>query len=332
MQDQKEKDEAVKSTAGEPQTAAAEGSAATTEAPRNPNMKWYIIHSYSGFERKVKESLESRVAAFGLQDKIGKVLIPTESVTEVRGGKKYTSERMFYPGYVLVEMDMDDHVWHVVKSTPRVTGFVGTGQQPTPLSDEEVQHIVYKVADSREKPKLNVKFEKQESVRITEGPFASFTGIVDEVNEDRETLKVMVTIFGRSTPVELEFYRGGAAENCDHHFQRFAVFVHFVDDASEAGERAFGDADRFLLLELDIELRLLAAVGDLVDDVLHFFIGKRRGLLTGADESGDARRGLHHMPDVIVHVHFNQHVAGIEHALGGVLLAAAHFGDRLGRD
>jgi len=182
---------------------AAETPAA--ETPRNPNMKWYIIHSYSGFERKVKESLESRVVAFGLQEKIGRVLIPTESVTEVRGGKKYTSERMFYPGYVLVEMDMDDHVWHVVKSTPRVTGFVGTGQQPTPLSDEEVQHIVYKVADSREKPKLKVKFEKNETVRITEGPFATFQGVVDEVNEDRETLKVMVTIFGRSTPVELEF-------------------------------------------------------------------------------------------------------------------------------
>ena len=175
------------------------------EPPRNPNMKWYIIHAYSGFERKVRESLESRVQAFGLQDKIGKVLIPTESVTEVRGGKKYTSERMFYPGYVLVEMDMDDHVWHVVKSTPRVTGFVGTGQQPTPLSDEEVNHIVYKVADSREKPKLKVKFEKGETVRIGEGPFATFTGVVDDVNEDRETLKVMVTIFGRSTPVELEF-------------------------------------------------------------------------------------------------------------------------------
>jgi transcription termination/antitermination protein NusG len=175
------------------------------EPARNPSMKWYIIHAYSGFERKVKESLESRVQAFGLQSKIGKVLIPTESVTEVRGGKKYTSERMFYPGYVLVEMDMDDHVWHVVKSTPRVTGFVGTGQQPTPLSDEEVNHIVYKVADSREKPKLKVKFEKGETVRIGEGPFATFTGVVDDVNEDRETLKVMVTIFGRSTPVELEF-------------------------------------------------------------------------------------------------------------------------------
>jgi len=183
----------------------ADGTATATEAPRNPNMKWYIIHSYSGFERKVKESLESRVQAFGLQDKIGKVLIPTESVTEVRGGKKYTSERMFYPGYVLVEMDMDDHVWHVVKATPRVTGFVGTGQQPTPLSAEEVNHIVYKVADSKEKPKLKVKFEKNETVRISEGPFATFTGVVDEVNEDRETLKVMVTIFGRSTPVELEF-------------------------------------------------------------------------------------------------------------------------------
>jgi transcriptional antiterminator NusG len=198
----KEKTESAAADASQPAPPAAE---AASEPARNPNMKWYIIHAYSGFERKVRESLESRVQAFGLQDKIGKVLIPTESVTEVRGGKKYTSERMFYPGYVLVEMDMDDHVWHVVKSTPRVTGFVGTGQQPTPLSDEEVNHIVYKVADSREKPKLKVKFEKGEQVRIGEGPFATFTGVVDDVNEDRETLKVMVTIFGRSTPVELEF-------------------------------------------------------------------------------------------------------------------------------
>ena len=197
-----EKNQTAAGTADETQAASAESAAAI---PRNPNMKWYIIHAYSGFERKVKESLESRVQAFGLGEKIGKVLIPTESVTEVRGGKKYTSERMFYPGYVLVEMDMDDNVWHVVKSTPRVTGFVGTGQQPTPLSDEEVQHIVYKVADSREKPKLKVKFEKNEKVKITEGPFATFDGIVDDVNEDKETVKVMVTIFGRSTPVELEF-------------------------------------------------------------------------------------------------------------------------------
>ena len=186
---------------GEPEAGAQPGS--TENA--NPNMKWYIIHTYSGFEKKVRESLESRIIAFGLQEKIGKVLIPTEPVTEVRAGKKYTVERMFYPGYVLVQMDMDDHVWHVVKSTPRVTGFVGTGQQPTPLSEEEVNQIVYRVNVGKDKPKIKVKFEKSETVRITDGPFANFNGIVDEVNEDRETLKVMVTIFGRATPVELEF-------------------------------------------------------------------------------------------------------------------------------
>ena len=189
---------------GSEEQLPAEGSF-MPEPPRNPNMKWYIIHSYSGFERKVKESLESRIQAFGLQEKIGRVLIPTESVTEVRGGKKYTSERMFYPGYVLVEMDMDDQVWHVVKSTPRVTGFVGTANDPTPLSQDEVNQIVYRVNVGKDKPRIKVKFEKNETVRITDGPFANFNGTVDEVNEDRETLKVMVTIFGRATPVELEF-------------------------------------------------------------------------------------------------------------------------------
>jgi transcription termination/antitermination protein NusG len=191
----------------------AEGAATADAPPQNPNMKWYIIHTYSGFERKVKESLESRIIAFGLQEKIAGVLIPMEPVTEVRGGKKYTTERMFYPGYVLVQMDLTgfrsggegDHVWHVVKSTPRVTGFVGTANDPTPLSPEEVNQIVFRVAEGKERPRLKVKYEKNESVRITEGPFATFTGIVDEVNEDRETLKIMVTIFGRSTPVELGF-------------------------------------------------------------------------------------------------------------------------------
>ncbi len=175
------------------------------EAPRNPNMKWYIIHSYSGFERKVKESLESRVQAFGLHDKVGKVVIPTEPVTEVRNGKKYTVERAFLPGYVLVEMDLDDNVWHVVKATPRVTGFLGTGHEPSPLNEEEVNQIIHRVATGKDKPRLKVKFERNESVRISEGPFANFEGTVDEVNEERETLKVMVKIFGRSTPVELEF-------------------------------------------------------------------------------------------------------------------------------
>src|SRR3954471_22045517 len=191
----------------------AEGEQAPPPENTNPNMKWYIIHSYSGFERKVKESLESRVQAFGLGEKIGKVVIPTEPVTEIRNGKKYTVERMFYPGYVLVQMDLTgfrtggegDHVWHVVKSTPRVTGFVGTANEPTTLSPIEVNQIVFRVAEGKEKPKLKVKFEKNEAVRISEGPFATFTGIVDDINEDKETLKVMVTIFGRSTPVELGF-------------------------------------------------------------------------------------------------------------------------------
>jgi len=187
------------------QATGGENAAPQMPQPTNPNFKWYIIHTYSGFEKKVKESLESRVQAFGLQEKIGRVEIPTETVTQIRGGKKYTSEQMFYPGYVLVEMDLNDDVWHVVKATPRVTGFLGGGQHPAPLSDEEVNQIVYRVSSGRDKPKLRVKFEKNESVRITEGPFANFNGLVDEVNEDRETLKVMVTIFGRSTPVELEF-------------------------------------------------------------------------------------------------------------------------------
>ena len=168
-------------------------------------MQWYIIHTYSGFEKKVKESLESRVAAFGLQDKIGQVLIPTEDVVEVRGGKKVVSPRMFYPGYVLVEMEMDDYTWHVVRSTPRVTGFVGTGQTPSPLSDDEVQNILHRAATPSDRPKPKLVFERNEQVRIVDGPFANFTGVVEEVNADRSTLKVSVTIFGRSTPVELDF-------------------------------------------------------------------------------------------------------------------------------
>src|SRR5574340_181005 len=205
MAEEQVKNESAAETPVETGESTPPEAAGAMAAPVNPNMKWYIVHTYSGFERKVRESLESRIKAFGLEGRIGRVLIPTEPVTEVRGGKKYTTERMFYPGYVLVEMDMDDQVWHVVKSTPRVTGFVGTGQQLTPLSDDEVNQIVYRVAESKEKPKLKVKFEKNESVRITDGPFQNFTGVVDEVNEDRETLKVMVTIFGRATPVELEF-------------------------------------------------------------------------------------------------------------------------------
>jgi transcription termination/antitermination protein NusG len=171
----------------------------------NDRFKWYIIHAYSGFERKVKESIEGRVEAFGLQNRIGRVMIPTEPVTEVVNGKKRTIERVFLPGYVLVEMDLDNDLWHVMKNTPRVTGFLGTGDKPVALSEQEVSSILFRTDVSKDKPRMKIKFEKNESVRITDGPFANFNGVVDEVNEDRETLKVMVTIFGRSTPVELEF-------------------------------------------------------------------------------------------------------------------------------
>jgi len=166
---------------------------------------WYIVHTYSGFENKVKESLEERVKAYNLEAKVGEVLIPTEDVVEMRAGKKVVTSKRFFPGYILVEMDMTDDAWHVVKNTPKVTGFVGAGAKPTPLSKEEVEQILDQVKTPAEKPKPKYMFEKGEQVRINEGPFTSFNGVVDEVNLDKNTLKVMVTIFGRSTPVELDF-------------------------------------------------------------------------------------------------------------------------------
>ncbi len=175
------------------------------EPPVNANFKWYIIHAYSGFERKVRESLESRITAFGLQNRIGRIMIPTEPVTELRNGKKYTIERVFLPGYVLVEMELDNDLWHVIKNTPRVTGFLGTGDSPVALSEQEVSSILFRSDVSKDKPATKIKFEKGEQVRINEGPFANFNGAVDDVNEDKQTLKVMVSIFGRSTPVEIEF-------------------------------------------------------------------------------------------------------------------------------
>src|SRR3982074_3172477 len=173
--------------------------------PVNENFKWYIIHAYSGFERKVRESLESRITAFGLQNKIGRIMIPTEPVTELRNGKKYTIDRVFLPGYVLVEMDLDNDLWHVIKNTPRVTGFLGTGDNPVALSEQEVSSILFRSDAAKDKPSMKVKFEKGEQVRINEGPFANFTGAADDINEDKQALKVMVSIFGRSTAVEIEF-------------------------------------------------------------------------------------------------------------------------------
>ena len=167
--------------------------------------QWYIVHTYSGFENKVSESLQQRVQAYGLQQDIGDVLVPTEDVVEMSGGKKVVSTKRFFPGYILVEMNMSDDAWHVVKNTPKVTGFVGAGSKPTPLTKEEVDHILHQVTVAAEQPKPKYTFDKGDQVRINEGPFTSFNGIVDDVNLDRNTLKVMVTIFGRSTPVELDF-------------------------------------------------------------------------------------------------------------------------------
>ncbi|MGD0921468.1 MAG: transcription termination/antitermination protein NusG [Terriglobia bacterium] len=168
---------------------------------------WYIIHTYSGFEKKVAETLKSRVEAAGLQEHFGDVMIPTEDVIELRAGKRVVTPRLFYPGYVLVEMDMNNDTWHMVRSTPRVTGFVGSGQMPAPLTPEEVDRILHRVEVAAEHPKPRLKFDKGENVKITDGPFKDFTGMVDEINDDRSTLRVMVTIFGRSTPVELDFYQ-----------------------------------------------------------------------------------------------------------------------------
>ena len=166
---------------------------------------WYIIHAYSGFENKVAESLRTRSEAFGFATRLGQILIPTEEVVELRNGKKVTSKRLLYPGYVLVEMEMDDELWHAVKSTPRVTGFVGGGTKPVPLTADEVNSVLYRQASSAERPRPKMTFEKSETVKIVDGPFTNFSGKIDEVNGDRNTLRVMVTIFGRSTPVELDF-------------------------------------------------------------------------------------------------------------------------------
>lgn len=184
----------------------AEASVEPGEAvPEGPAMNWYIIHTYSGFENKVAESLKARASAYGFMNKVGQVLIPTEEVVELKNGKKVTSKRLLYPGYVMVQIAMDDELWHQVKNTPRVTGFVGGGNTPVPLSADEVNSILYRQQSSAERPRPKMTFEKNENVRIVDGPFTNFSGKIDEINSERNTLRVMVTIFGRSTPVELDF-------------------------------------------------------------------------------------------------------------------------------
>ena len=170
------------------------------------SLRWYIVHAYSNFEHKVKASLEERIERMGLQGKFGEILVPTEEVVEMKEGQKRRSERKFFPGYVLVQMEMDDNTWHLVKDVPKVMGFIGgTSNRPAPISDKEADKILQRVQEGVEKPKPKVLFEPGEVVRVTEGPFADFNGVVEEVNYEKSRLRVAVLIFGRSTPVELEF-------------------------------------------------------------------------------------------------------------------------------
>ena len=168
--------------------------------------RWYVVQTYSGFENQVKRSLEERIRHSGMEDKFGEVLVPTEEVIEMRDGQKRKSERKFFPGYVLVQMEMDEGTWHLVKSAPKVLGFIGgTSDRPAPISDREVEVILNRVQEGAEKPRPKVLFEPGEVVRIIEGPFNDFDGVVEEVDYDKSRLRVSVSIFGRSTPVELEF-------------------------------------------------------------------------------------------------------------------------------
>ena len=168
--------------------------------------RWYVVHAYSGFEKSVQRALDERIQRQGMQDVFGRVLVPVEEVVELKLGQKSISERKFFPGYVLVEMEMNDESWHLVKSTPKVTGFVGgSANKPTPISEKEVAKIMQQMQDGVEKPRPKVLFEPGEIVRVKDGPFTDFHGSVEQVNYEKNRLRVAVTIFGRSTPVELEF-------------------------------------------------------------------------------------------------------------------------------
>lgn len=166
---------------------------------------WYVVHTYSGFEKFVAESIKQKAIELNIEDQIGKIIIPTEGVVEIKDGKKVVSTKRSYPGYILINMEMNDENWLIIRETPKVTGFVGSGKKPSPLSKEEVSQIFEHMETTSEKPKPKHSFVKGEAVRIIDGPFFNFNGIVEEVNLERNRLKVLVTIFGRSTPVELEF-------------------------------------------------------------------------------------------------------------------------------
>ncbi len=168
-------------------------------------VKWYVLHVYSGFEKKVKQSIEEQAKQAGMEDKIIQVLVPSEDVVEVRRGAKVHSERKFFPGYVLIQMDMVDQAWHLIQNTPKVSGFLGSKDRPTPIREAEAQRIMNQVQEGVDRPKPSIVYEIGDDVRVIDGPFASFNGSVEDVDEERARLKVAVSIFGRSTPVELEY-------------------------------------------------------------------------------------------------------------------------------
>ena len=173
--------------------------------PSNPRHKWYIVHAYSNFEKKVAETIREQAKAQGLEDCFSEILVPTEDVVEIRRGRKVNAERKFFPGYVLVKMDLTDEACHLIKNTPKVTGFLGSGSKPIPVSEKEVARIIGAIEEGVERPKPTVHFDIGESVRVIDGPFQSFSGVVEQVDEERARLRVTVSIFGRATPVELEY-------------------------------------------------------------------------------------------------------------------------------
>lgn len=174
-------------------------------APSNPLHKWYIVHAYSNFEKKVAETIRDQAKQHGLQERFSEILVPTEDVVEIRRGRKINAERKFFPGYVLVKMELTDEAYHLIKNTPKVTGFLGGQNKPMPVSEKEVQRIVGAIEEGVERPKPTIRFDLGEKVKVTDGPFASFDGVVESVDEDRARLRVSVSIFGRATPVDLEY-------------------------------------------------------------------------------------------------------------------------------